>query len=302
MVLNMSVCENKNENKNRNKNRNRYIYMSYMLHIYTLFFLLWQPSSNCNVSSFQKVHGVWTGGLLQVSTKTTIKTSENTRKSSDFQGKLDLKWEGSMKKHKASIDGKFDAFKTRSMCRNFPGTTIKTDANHGIQVHTAPPSPSPITSNIPVPTRKNRHATFQSMLQFFQHWLWALMTWLYIEEQGMLKVHQSFWWGVLSRRDTVVPWWCFHGHFFNNMSRVQSSLTRPVLKNPQNPRLQCMAIFINYNTFSAIKSQRFLLENPWKNGRFFFFENPSTKLQPGEMLMVEIVFWGKAFARTEIEL
>lgn len=108
---------------------------------------------------------------------------QNLRKHSEqlrFQGKLDLKWEGSMKKHKASIDGKFDAFKTRSMCRNFPGTTIKTDANHGIQVqnyhhHTAPPS-SPITSNIPVPTRKNRHATFQSMLQFFQHWLWALMT------------------------------------------------------------------------------------------------------------------------------
>ena len=71
-----------------------YIYMSYMLHIYTLFFLLWQPSSNCNVSSFQKVHGVWTGGLLQVSTKTTIKTSENTRKSSDFQGKLDLQMGG----------------------------------------------------------------------------------------------------------------------------------------------------------------------------------------------------------------
>lgn len=108
--------------------------------------------------------------------RTTIKTSENTRNSSDFQGKLDLKWEGSIKKHKASIDGKFDAFKTRSMCLNFRGTTIKTDANHGIQVqnyhhHTAPPSPSPITSNIPVPTRKNRHATFQSMLQFFQHWL-----------------------------------------------------------------------------------------------------------------------------------
>lgn len=151
-----------------------------MLHIYTLFFLLWQPSSNCNVSSFQKVRGVWTGGLLQVSTKNY---HQNLRKHSEqlrFQGKLDLKWEGSIKNIRPPLMESLMLSKHQACARIFEGTTIKTDANHGIQVqnyhhHTAPPSP-PITSNIPVPTRKNRHATFQSMLQFFQHWLWALMT------------------------------------------------------------------------------------------------------------------------------
>lgn len=98
---------------------------------------------------------------------------------------------GINKKHTASIDGKFDAFKTRSMCPNFRGTTIKTDAKHGIQVqnyhhHTAPPSPSPNHLQYPSSNTKKRHATFQSMLQFFQHWLGALMT-CQSAKQGMLK-------------------------------------------------------------------------------------------------------------------
>ena len=125
----------------------KYIYMSYMLHISIHCFsfcdshpliVMFPVSKKCTEFG----QGVFSKYPQKLPSKPQ-KTLEQLR----FQGKRD-KWEGSIKKHKASIDGKFDAFKTRSMCRNFRGTTIKTDANHGIQVqnyhhHTAPPSPSP---------------------------------------------------------------------------------------------------------------------------------------------------------------
>ena len=58
-----------------------------------------------------------------------------------------------------------------------------------------------------------------------------------------------------------------------------------------------MAMFSSTTTHVPLLNHSMFSLKTYRNWALFFFKTPSTKLQLGEMFVVEIVFWGEVFCQ-----